>query len=218
LRCRPAARNFSRVVKKTAFKILLMHDARIYGNRATLAPRDAVAFASSSKTAVVAVRLPREATTTFERILLTSMSVLIPLEGFIPDVGGFSVIWFWFAVIAGYVFGKRLRDLRKVWLHPVFLAAYVMLALDSLIELSHPSASFYDIGRIAQMILGAVFVASLCRDREALQASVYGYILAGLWLSVLLLTNSYHTLSGATATDFRDAGLNFQPIPASFAN
>src|SRR3990172_1328757 len=179
----------------------------MYSKGVLAARRYRAALASSSKTAVAAARLPQERTTAFERILLLSVPVVLPLEGHIPAVGEFAITWLLFAVLAGYVFGKRLEALKKTWLHPVFLAAYVMLALDSLIELLHPSARLYDLGRIGQMFLGAVFVASLCRDRQALQASVYGYILAGLWLSVLLLTTSYGTLSGATAADFRDASL-----------
>lgn len=148
----------------------------------------------------------QQPTTGIERILLMATPAILPLEEFIPDVGGFSVMWILFAVLASYVLAQRARALNKTWLHPVFLAAYVMLALFSLIEFSHPHPSYRDIARIAQMILGAVVVASLCRDRQALRASVHGYILASLWLSTFLLTTSYGTLSGASAGDFQDAG------------
>jgi O-Antigen ligase len=147
----------------------------------------------------------QQPTTRIERILLMVTPVILPMEEFLPNIGGFTVMWILFAVLAGYALVERARALNKTWLHPVFLAAYVMLALDSVIEFSHPNASYGDITRIGQMVLGAVFVASLCRDREALRATVYGYILASLWVSVLLLTNSYGTLSEAGSGGFQDA-------------
>jgi O-Antigen ligase len=147
----------------------------------------------------------QQPTTRLECFLLMVTPVVLPLEQFIPIVDGFSIMWIWFAALTSYVLCQRLRSLNKTWLHPVFLAAYVMLALDFLIELSHPYTSYRDLTRIAQMIFGAVVVASLCRDRQALQATFYGYILAGFWLSTVLLTTSYGSLSGVSADDFQDA-------------
>jgi hypothetical protein len=55
------------------------------------------------------------------------------------------------------------------------------------------------------MTAGAILVASICRDRKALQAGMNGYLIAGVWLSVLLFLTSYGALRGATATDFKEA-------------
>jgi hypothetical protein len=133
--------------------------------------------------------------------------VLLPLEGHIPAVGGFGFMWFVFAVLAGYVLVKRLAALNAIWLHPLFSTAYAMLALISLIEFGHTGPSYHEIFRSGQTIVGAVFVASLCRDRQALQATMYGFICSSLWLSTLLFTTSYGALSGATASNFQEANL-----------
>jgi len=55
------------------------------------------------------------------------------------------------------------------------------------------------------MIAGAIFVASLCRDRQALRANMYGLLVAGIWMSVLLFLTTYGVLRGATATGFGEA-------------
>jgi hypothetical protein len=58
---------------------------------------------------------------------------------------------------------------------------------------------------MAQMLLGGVFVAALSRDLRALRVGMYGYLLAGLWLTVLLFLTTYGVLQGAKATNFEEA-------------
>ena len=55
------------------------------------------------------------------------------------------------------------------------------------------------------MIVGAVTVAALCQDRRILRASLYGYIIAGLWVSVLLISGFYDSLREVSAKDFHEA-------------
>jgi O-Antigen ligase len=144
-------------------------------------------------------------TTTVERFLLMATTVLLPLQDHIPAVAGFSIMFIMFAILAGYILLNRARALARTWLHPVFLAAYALLIGSLLIESAHPYSDYSFIFRLGQAIAGAIIVASLCRDRQALQAAIYGCLVAGVWMSVLLFFTSFGALSGATATNFNEA-------------
>jgi O-antigen ligase len=55
------------------------------------------------------------------------------------------------------------------------------------------------------MIVGASVVATLCRDRAALQMFLYGYIAAALWLGAVISLTGYGALSGVMPTDYNEA-------------
>ena len=164
-------------------------------------------------------------TTTIERFLLIATVALLPLQDHLPALGGegneTSVLFLMFAALAGYIFLNRLSALGKVWHHPVFLATYVMIALGALLEFSHPHARTTELTRIAQMVVGGIFIAALCRDRKALRAGIYGYLIAGVWMSILLVTTSYGALQSVQATNFdegsqlRAAAFEDKPIEAN---
>jgi hypothetical protein len=154
-----------------------------------------------------AALMPDTPTATGERFLLFTTALLLPLEAHIRQVPNFSIMFLMFAVLAGYIAIKRLRSLDRVWMHPVFVAAYIFIGLSAAVELANPSSRFETIGRFAMMIAGALFVASLCRDRTALKMLMYGYVGAALWLGTLLFLTSYGTLSGVVATDSQEASI-----------
>src|SRR5688572_2515168 len=110
-----------------------------------------------------------------ERFLLFTTAFILPLESHIREVPNFSIAFLIFAVLAGYIAINRLRCLDRVWLHPVFVAAYIFIGIILAVEFSNPLSSTYNIGRFALMISGALLVASLCRDRTALTMLLYGY-------------------------------------------
>lgn len=149
--------------------------------------------------------LPCSGTTPAERFLLLATIILLPLQVHIPAVAGFSSLFLVFAVLAGYVMINRPRFLDRIWIHPVFVAAYIFLFVSGLCEFTSPLSMYDDIARSALMVGGAIVVATLCRDRLALGACLYGYIAAALWLSVVLFLTSYGTLRGVAATDFIEA-------------
>jgi hypothetical protein len=144
-------------------------------------------------------------TTKCERVLLAATIVVLPLEDHIPTVGGFSIAFLLFSLLACYTFVYRSRALGRIWLHPVFRAAYILLMVGFLIESAHENSSYSDLLRLAMMIVGGVLYASLCRDKAALQAAVYSYMLASLWLSALLFLTTYGTLQSSTANDYHGA-------------
>jgi hypothetical protein len=112
-----------------------------------------------------------------------------------------------FAAMAGYVIAKRPQCLAKTWLQPLPLAVYIFFSLAFLMESFHPYVYYREIFRTVQTFAGSLFLASLCRDRNALGVAMYGYVLAGAFMSIVLLLTSYGALSGATAVDYAEADL-----------
>jgi hypothetical protein len=147
-----------------------------------------------------------------ERFLLLGFFVMLPLQDDIPSVGGLSVLWLQFALTALYVILYRPKSLTRVLQHPLSLALGSLLFIGALIESLHPNINFVtaassygELLRIAEMVAGALLVATLCRDRAALLACMSGYIVAALWLSTLLMLTSYSSLEAVTATNFAEA-------------
>lgn len=149
--------------------------------------------------------VPLLSTTPFERFLLLTSIVILPLQDHIPSVAGMSVMSLIFAVLAGYIIVSRPRSVGKIWYHPIFITAYAFIGVTALLEFSSPLSSYGEIVRFTQMIGGAVCVAALCRDRSALTVGLYGHIAAAVWVSVLLFSTSYGTLQGMQANDFSQA-------------
>ncbi len=158
-----------------------------------------------NRPAVVWKLRPRLRTVAVERLLLLLTIALMPLENHLPTVAGFSIVSVVFIILGVYVLFNRPAVLLSTCGHPVFLAAYIWVALSFFVELAHPLASFVVISRIGHMVVGALFVASLCRDKAALRMGIYGYIIAGLGLSILLFTTAYEALQGAHASGFTEA-------------
>jgi hypothetical protein len=144
-------------------------------------------------------------TTTFERFLLIITYIILPLQDHLPAIAGYSIMYLWFGVLAVYVLLCRHRSLARAWMHPVFLAAYALLFLGVLIESFHPHSSYIILFRSVQMVIGAIVIASICRDRRALRASIYGYLIAAIWMSILLFLTSYSVIHRTKATDFNSA-------------
>jgi O-Antigen ligase len=144
-------------------------------------------------------------TTTIERLLLMATAVIIPLEHHLPAIVGFSIPYIMFAILAGYTLLNRPRALARTQIQSVFLAAFTLIMIGSLIESVHPFPSYALLVRMGLMIVAAIFVASLCRDRGALRASIYGYLIAEVLISVLFFLTSYGVLQTTAATDFAEA-------------
>lgn len=150
--------------------------------------------------------LSQSSSTVVERFLLIVAITMLPLENQLPTVAGLSVSFLIFGALAIYIVLNRPRTLGVIWYHPVFIAAYAFIGVSVLLEFSSPLTSYQQTIRFAQMIAGAVCVAVLCRDRSALAAGLYGYVASALWVSFLLIMNSYGMVQGmGSAGDFNEA-------------
>ena len=162
-------------------------------------------YAPASPQVVVITRRKYTPTTRIEHLLLLLNIVLLPMEEALPNPGGYSFVFFLFAISSIYIVFQRFGSITQVWNHPVFLASYVFILLSLILEGCSPFASYREIIRIAQMYIGAIVIATLCRDTRALRVCIFGYILVGIYLALYLFLSSYGALQGATATDFNEA-------------
>lgn len=144
-------------------------------------------------------------TTGLEKCLIFLTIVALPTENHFLFIPGFSLQFILFGIIAVYVLLNRFAQLLSTLSHPALLAAYVFLFTGFMVESTHDHASYDEVIRVAQMIIGAILLASLCRDLPALRIACYGYLAAGVWLSMLLFLTSYSTLSATTASNFNEA-------------
>jgi O-Antigen ligase len=162
-------------------------------------------YAPASPQLVVITRRKYTPTTRVEHLLLLLSIVLLPLEEALPGIGDFSFAFLLFAISSIYIILQRFGSITQVWNHPVFLASYVLIFIGLVLETYSPFASYKEIIRIAQMYIGAVVIATLCRDTRALRVCIFGYILVGIYLALYLFVFFYGGLQGATATDFNEA-------------
>jgi hypothetical protein len=144
-------------------------------------------------------------TSASERALLLAAIVLLPLENILPTIAGISSSFIIFVLLAMYAVLNRPGVLSRTAVQPIFLAIYALLFVGLLVETLQPFSRYQDLIRIAQMTAGAVFIGTLCRDRKALSVSFIGFVLVGLWMSIMLVATSYGALNSATATGFDEA-------------
>jgi hypothetical protein len=131
--------------------------------------------------------------------------MLLPFEFHFVIAPGISTPFVLFALLAAYVGLCRPRCFDRVWMHPVFVAAYLFIGISAALEFANPLSSSEAVMRFPLMISGALLVASMCRDRAALKTFLYGYIGAAMLMGTFLILTSYGTLSGVKATDFNEA-------------
>ena len=149
--------------------------------------------------------LARHQTSRTEQVLLMLTIVLLPLQDHIPPIAGFSIPYIMFAALGGYIILNQPGALPAVIIHPLFLAAFALIGLGAFMEFIHPHTDFRVVSRIAQMFIGAILVASICRDEQSLRAGIYGHLAAGLALGALLCFTSYDDIAKASATNFHEA-------------
>ena len=154
---------------------------------------------------VVITRRECPPTTRVERLLLLLIILLLPLDQDLPAIGGFSFNFFIFAISSVYIVTQRFGSIVHVWNHRVFLASYVLIFISIVLETYSPSANYSEVIRLAQMFIGAIVIATLCRDIKALKLCIFGRILAGVLASLYLFLSVYSPLQRATATNYREA-------------
>lgn len=137
-----------------------------------------------------------------ERIFLFLMLLLLPLEEQLPTIGGRSALWLLFLVVFAYVVCFRWPHVIALLGHRFFLGAVIFLMVGGSIESLHSSPNFEVMARLGQMILGALLIATLCRDQGAFKLGVWGYLAAAIWLAGWLFLNDYKSLRGIAASNF----------------
>ena len=90
----------------------------------------------------------REPTTWVEQGLLISTAVFLPLQGHIPDIGGFGFMWIVFGLLGCYVLLWRPHILKKTLVHPMFLMGFGFTYVAFLVEMTHPFPGYPEIFRL----------------------------------------------------------------------
>ena len=122
-----------------------------------------------------------------------------------PKVRGISMGFIMFALVAGYMLLWRPRIFVRSLRHPVFLAGFTLIGISLVMEILHDSTGFFMIWRILLMLFGAVVLAALCRDRQAIRSSIYGLLGGSVILASLLFLKTYGTISAAEVHTRLDA-------------
>ena len=154
---------------------------------------------------VVITRRKCPPTTRVERLLLFLTILLLPLEQHLPGIGRFSFLFILFLVSSIYVVIRRFGSIVHVWSHRVFLVSYVLLFIGFVLETYSPFADYSELGRTANMFMGAIIIATLCRDIKAVKSFIFACILAGVVASFYLFLSVYRPLQGVKATDYNEA-------------
>lgn len=144
-------------------------------------------------------------TTKFERFLLFGIIISFPLQAVIPTVGGASLSFIIFAIAACYLIIWRPQVLMRTLQHPIFIAGFIFIGIGLFLEFAHSSFGYILVGRIGMMVLGGVFIASLCRDRSAFDTCLLGILMAGVVVSYVFVTSNYSDLAGAQVDNLIEA-------------
>lgn len=128
-----------------------------------------------------------------------------PFEQELPTVFGFTIPFILFGILGAYVLLRRPQILSLVSRHPVFLSGYSFIGIGLFMEAYHNSWNYVYVFRFAEMLVGGILIATICRDRLALKCAFYGRLLGSMILAILLFTSSYGSLSHAKADDYKEA-------------
>ncbi len=162
------------------------------------------------------VKLKRnQRTSRIERFLIFITLVSLPLQFYIPTVGGFSASFFMFILLIGFQVITKPFIISKLVKHKIILSGVALVLIGFFMETLHDSMQFYYVVRIGLMFFGALTIGLFCRDRKSLQTCLYGILVGSCIVSVILFLTTYGVLSGAQAESFREVN---QVRSAAFAD
>ncbi len=150
-------------------------------------------------------KLTQHRTTRFEQFLLIVTVSILPLQAHLPTIGGASILFILFGILGVFLLLLRQQFLFRTLIHPVFLSTYALVGIGFFMELVNNSTGFFELVRIGFMIIGGIVIASFCRDGKALLYGMYGFLIASIWLSILLFMSTYGSLSSAKVENFEEA-------------
>ncbi len=144
-------------------------------------------------------------TSRIERLLIFITLVTLPLQYYIPTIGGFTISFIMFLLLAIFQFLKRPSIIAKLAKHKIILSGLIFTFIALLMEIMHCSMDYYYIFRIGLMIFGALTIALFCRDRKSLQTCIYGILVGSCIVSAILFLTTYGVLKDANAGNFKEA-------------
>ncbi len=143
--------------------------------------------------------------TLFDRVLIFLLVFSIYFEANLPYIGTASTPFLIFGFTFVYVAATRIKTLLRLFSGKYFIASVLFAAICIFMETLHPFASYEFIFRYLNMTLGIFCIAVLCRDQTAMDVALFTFVLASALQSVILISGSFHLLSGFNALGFYDA-------------
>lgn len=144
-------------------------------------------------------------TARIERLLLYLGAAFLAVENQLPAIQGYSVLFLLLLPLAGYAALFRQREIASVACHPVFLVSSAFILFGFLVEALHRNSDYQPLWRVAEVLIAAICIAALCRDRPGMLAVVSGCISGALVTSVLLFAAVYGAIGQAGVQSFAEA-------------
>lgn len=142
---------------------------------------------------------------TFDKALLFLAVVSIFFEPYLPFFGGSSTAFYVFSFIMGYVIFTRLQAFKRIVSSIYFLVVIVFVAICLLMESIHSYPDYVYIFRFLNMSLGMFCISVLCRDRKAIDVTIYSFILCSAAHSVYMMLGPMNFLRSLSAHGFDEA-------------
>src|SRR5687768_10075215 len=150
--------------------------------------------------------LTREYTSSYlDRFLLFLAVVTIFFEPYLPFFSGTSTAFFVFSFIMAYVVFTRLKAFRKVVTSIYFLVVIFFVVVCLLMESIHSYPDYVYIFRFLNMSLGMFCISVLCRDKAAIDVTLYAFILSSAGHAIYMMIGPMNFLRSLSARGFDEA-------------
>jgi O-antigen ligase len=141
----------------------------------------------------------------FDKLLLFLAVVSIFFEPYLPFFRGTSTAFFVFTFIMGYVLFTRLKAFRKIVSSIYFIVVILFTAICVLMESIHSYPDYVYIFRFLNMSMGMFCISVLCRDKEAIDVTIYSFIFCSAGHSVYMMLGPMNFLRSLSAHGFDEA-------------
>tara|TARA_Y100000591_G_scaffold333148_1_gene374139 strand:- start:9466 stop:10692 length:1227 start_codon:yes stop_codon:yes gene_type:complete len=136
--------------------------------------------------------------------------LLFPFDNQLPTLNGYSTLFIYFAFLSIYILLFRGNKFLVVVNNSISKYLIFFIIICFFVEFFHSSSRYIFIQRTFNMILGALFFATLLDKKQSMTPLLYGLITNGAIISYLGYTGLFKSLSTAgsnysffEATDFR---------------
>lgn len=140
-------------------------------------------------------------TSRLERLALVAAVALVPFQNS-ASVAGVPGTLLVFGFIGLAVMLRHFESLYRVANSHAVVPLYVLVAVSLFAELSHPNLAWDEQRRLAVMIIEAMTIAAVCRDRGALLTILRAIIAAASALAFVFVSTSYGPLRSTAADTF----------------
>jgi O-antigen ligase len=140
-----------------------------------------------------------------DKLLLFLAVVTIFFEPYLPFFAGTSTAFFVFTFIMAYVLFTRLKAFKKIVTSVYFLIVIFFVVICLLMESIHSYPDYVYIFRFLNMSMGMFCISVLCRDKEAIDVTIYSFIFCSAGHSLYMMIGPMNFLRSLSAHGFDEA-------------